>query len=63
MNALDGSIGRFRRRVLCSVTVLVMCVSLAACTSPEADRTPRIAGASAIVVGVSGAFAENQIVA
>ena len=63
MNALDGSIGRFWRGVLCSVTVLVMCVALAACTSPEADRTPRIAGASAIVVGVSGAFAENQIVA
>lgn len=63
MNALDGSIGRFRRRVLCSVTVLVMCVALAACTSPEADRQPRPAGESAIVVGVSGAFAENQIVA
>ena len=40
-----------------------MCVALAACTSPEADRTPRPAAASAIVVGVSGAFAENQIVA
>lgn len=63
MNVLDGSIGRFRRRVLCSVTILVMCVALAACTSPEADRQPRPAGASAIVVGVSGAFAENQIVA
>lgn len=63
MNAPDGSIGRFRRRVVCSVTVLVMCVALAACTSPETDRQPRPAGASAIVVGVSGAFAENQIVA
>ena len=63
MNALDRSIGRFRRRILCSVTVLVICVALAACTSPEADRQSRPAGASAIVVGVSGAFAENQIVA
>jgi osmoprotectant transport system substrate-binding protein len=63
VNALKGSIGRFRRRVLCSVTVLVMCVALAACTSLEADRQPRPVGASAIVVGVSGAFAENQIVA
>ena len=63
MNALDRSIGRFRRRILCSVTVLVICVALAACTSPEADRQSRPAGASAIVVGVSGAFAENRIVA
>jgi osmoprotectant transport system substrate-binding protein len=55
--------GRFRRRVLCAVTVPVMCIALAACTSPEADRTPRPAGSNAIVVGVSGAFAENQIVA
>ena len=57
------SIGRLRHRVLCSVTVLVPCVSLAACTSPEADRKSRPAGSNAIVVGVSGAFAENQIVA
>ena len=63
MNALDGSIRRFRRRVLCSATVLVMCLALAACTGLEADGQPRPAGASAIVVGVSGAFAENQIVA
>ena len=63
MNALDGSIGRFRHRRHRSVAVSVMCVALAACTSPEADRTPRPAAASAIVVGVSGAFAENQIVA
>ena len=63
MNALDGSIGRFRHRRHRSVAVSVMCIALAACTSPEADRTPRPAAASAIVVGVSGAFAENQIVA
>jgi osmoprotectant transport system substrate-binding protein len=58
-----GSIGRFRPRVLCAATALVVSVALAACTSPEADRTPRPGGASTIVVGVSGAFAENQIVA
>lgn len=63
MNALDGSIGRFRHRRHRSGAVLVMCVALAACSSLEADRTPRPAAASAIVVGVSGAFAENQIVA
>jgi osmoprotectant transport system substrate-binding protein len=63
VNLLRVSTGRARRHVLVSATVLVMCVALAACTSPEADRTPRSAGAGTIVVGVSGAFAENQIVA
>ena len=57
-----GSTERSRRRVLCSATALVLCVALAACTSPDADRT-RTAGENTIVVGVSGAFAENQIVA
>jgi osmoprotectant transport system substrate-binding protein len=45
--------------------VVVACASLAACTSPDAGPTRRPSGAGdrVIVVGVSGAFAENQIVA
>src|SRR5919197_6364813 len=44
---------------------LAVCVTLAACTSSGAGRAPQAPGGSkrTIVVGVSGAFAENQIVA
>src|SRR5919197_4499273 len=44
---------------------LAVCVTLAACTSSGAGRAPQGPGGSkrTIVVGVSGAFTENQIVA
>jgi osmoprotectant transport system substrate-binding protein len=44
---------------------LAMCVALAACSSPGADRTSHGLGGpkELIVVGVSGAFTENQLVA
>jgi osmoprotectant transport system substrate-binding protein len=53
------------RRVLRAATVLFLCIALAGCTGSEADPTPRSSdgGTDRIVVGVSGAFAENQIVA
>jgi osmoprotectant transport system substrate-binding protein len=56
---------RVRRRVLGVGTVLVLCAVLAGCTDSDADRTPGspTGGKGAIVVGVSGAFAENRIVA
>ena len=44
-----------------AATALVVCFGLAACTGP--DGGTRQAGDDVIVVGVSGAFAENQIVA
>jgi len=46
-------------------TVLFLCVVLAGCTVSDADRSPRPAPdeTGAIAVGVSGNFAENQIVA
>jgi osmoprotectant transport system substrate-binding protein len=52
-------------RVLRSGTVLVLGIALGGCTGSDADRTPRSSdgGTNQIVVGVSGAFAENQIVA
>ncbi len=44
--------------------LLGVCVALAACSSSGAGRTPRgPGGKDLIVVGVSGAFTENQIVA
>jgi osmoprotectant transport system substrate-binding protein len=44
---------------------VVVCAVLAACTDPDAGptRPPSTGGEEVIVVGVSGAFAENQIVA
>jgi osmoprotectant transport system substrate-binding protein len=52
-------------RVRGAATVLVVSAVLAACTGSETDRTPRPAPGDdgVIAVGVSGAFAENQIVA
>jgi osmoprotectant transport system substrate-binding protein len=47
-----------------SVAALVCCATLAGCTGPdEGTLVPRTVGNGVIVVGVSGAFAENQIVA
>jgi osmoprotectant transport system substrate-binding protein len=48
-----------------TATVVVVCAVVAGCTDSDADRQPRpsAGGDEVIVVGVSGAFAENQIVA
>ena len=48
-----------------AVTVVVASMAVAACTDSDAGRTPppSSGGEGEIVVGVSGAFAENQIVA
>jgi osmoprotectant transport system substrate-binding protein len=45
--------------------VVVVCTVVAGCTDSDGDlmRRPSTRGADVIVVGVSGAFAENQIVA
>jgi osmoprotectant transport system substrate-binding protein len=55
---------RFRRSLL-GTTILVTCAVIAGCTGPDAGPTGRPSSGSdgAIVVGVSGDFAENQIVA
>jgi osmoprotectant transport system substrate-binding protein len=47
------------------LALLAVCVSVAACTSSGADRTPHRPGGpkGLIVVGVSGAFTENRLVA
>ena len=57
--------GRFRRSSVSTATVVVVCAVLAACTDSDAGptRPPSTGGEEVIVVGVSGAFAENQIVA
>lgn len=56
--------GRFRHSLMGPATVLVVCTVLAGCTDSDAGPTGRpSSGDGAIVVGVSGAFAENQIVA
>ncbi len=44
-----------------AAVLVVVCTVLAACSVSGPDRTPRASGT--IVVGVSGGFAENQIVA
>ena len=48
-----------------AATVVVVCIVAAACTDSGEGRLPdpRTEGKGVIVVGVSGAFAENQIVA
>jgi osmoprotectant transport system substrate-binding protein len=51
------------RRVLTASIAVLVCSAMSACTEPDPDRTPRVGGEDVIVVGVSGAFAENQIVA
>jgi len=64
-HAGDGSIGRFRHRVLCATTALVVCTAMVGCIGSDGDQIPRAPtdDEDVIVVGVSGSFAENQIVA
>jgi osmoprotectant transport system substrate-binding protein len=52
-------------RTITRTAVVVVAVLLAGCTDPEAGQVqdPSTAGTDVIVVGVSGAFAENKIVA
>jgi osmoprotectant transport system substrate-binding protein len=59
------SVQRVRRGVRLAASVLAACIAAAGCTDPGAGRKPRppTEGKGGIVVGVSGAFAENQIVA
>ena len=56
---------RFRPGLLSTATLLVMSTVISGCTSSDAGptRRPSTGGDGAIVVGVSGNFAENQIVA
>jgi osmoprotectant transport system substrate-binding protein len=56
---------RFRRRRMNAAIVVVISVVAAGCTDAGEGPVPRPAagGGDVIVVGVSGAFAENQIVA
>src|SRR5437588_5997013 len=52
-----------RRRML-AVTLVTLCLATAGCTASRPGETPRAhGGKGTIVVGVSGAFAENRIVA
>jgi osmoprotectant transport system substrate-binding protein len=54
-----------RRSLLSTATVVVMCTVVAGCTGSDDGmiEPPSTEGDGVIVVGVSGAFAENQIVA
>jgi osmoprotectant transport system substrate-binding protein len=56
---------RFRRRLMSTTIVVFVCTVLSGCTDYAAGptRSPSTGGEGVIVVGVSGAFAENQIVA
>ncbi len=56
---------RLRRTLLSAATIVVMCtVTAGGCSSdPGPTRRPTSGGEGPIVVGVSGDFAENQIVA
>jgi osmoprotectant transport system substrate-binding protein len=60
-----GAIGRRGRALAIAASLMALCTVSAACVGSDADETPLPAAGSkgAIVVGVSGAFAENQIVA
>jgi osmoprotectant transport system substrate-binding protein len=55
----------FRRSLLTTATIVVVCTVVSGCTSSDAGptRRPSTGGDAAIVVGVSGDFPENQIVA
>jgi osmoprotectant transport system substrate-binding protein len=57
--------GRFRRSFFSTATVLIVCTVVVGCTDSDAGPVgrPSPGGEGVIVVGVSGAFAENQIVA
>ena len=55
---------RFRRGLLSTAAVVLVCTIAVGCTDSDAEGgRPSIGGEGAIVVGVSGDFAENQIVA
>ena len=61
----EGANRRFHRSLMRTATVVVVCTVVAGCTDSDAGRIrhPPTGGKGVIVVGVSGAFAENQIVA
>src|SRR5688572_7879613 len=56
---------RFRRSLMRTATMVIVCTIVVGCTDSDgaATRRPSTGGDGVIVVGVSGAFAENQIVA
>jgi len=55
---------RFRRSLMSMAAIVLVSTSITACTDSDAGPTRRPSGGDgAIVVGVSGDFAENQIVA
>jgi osmoprotectant transport system substrate-binding protein len=56
---------RFRRRLVSTAAFVVVCTAVAGCTDSDEGLTgrPSTGGDRVIVVGVSGDFAENQIVA
>jgi osmoprotectant transport system substrate-binding protein len=62
---LEGAIGRFHRGLKRAAPVVMVGTLVAGCTDSDAvlTRRPSAGGSDVIVVGVSGAFAENQIVA
>ena len=61
---LGRPIRRFHRSLMHAAMVVVVCTVAAGCTDSDAGRMRRRSGGDGvIVVGVSGAFAENQIVA
>jgi osmoprotectant transport system substrate-binding protein len=61
---LGSPIRRFHRSLMHAAMVVVVCTVAAGCTDSDAGRMQRRSGGDGvIVVGVSGAFAENQIVA
>jgi osmoprotectant transport system substrate-binding protein len=56
-------IGRIRLGAVTAAMVATMVTAATGCTDPGEGFAPRTEGSGVIVVGVSGAFAENQIVA
>jgi osmoprotectant transport system substrate-binding protein len=63
--SLEGRIRHLHRSLMSTATVVVVCTVVAGCTDSDARemRRPTTGGDGVIVVGVSGAFAENQLVA
>ena len=62
---LGEAVRPFHRSLMHAAMVLVVCTVAAGCTGSDAGlmRRPSTGGGGVIVVGVSGDFAENQIVA
>jgi osmoprotectant transport system substrate-binding protein len=62
---LERVIRRIHRSLMHGAMIVVVCTVAAGCTDSDAGptRRPSTGGDGVIVVGVSGAFAENQIVA